>query len=268
MSAQPRKRFGQHFLHERNTIERILDAIHPTPGEPMVEIGPGRGALTCPLLARAGALDAIEIDRDLVPPLMERCGRAGGLRIHLQDALQFDFRALADARGPLRVVGNLPYNISTPLLFHLLEQGDAVRDMHFMLQKEVVDRMTARPGTRAYGRLTVMLAYRCRLERLFLAGPGAFTPAPSVWSAFVRLTPHFDHTPVAVADEQALKRVVARAFSARRKTLRNALRGLLEDAQIRELGIPPDARPDTLSLEQYAHLSNALGALQANSPPS
>jgi 16S rRNA (adenine1518-N6/adenine1519-N6)-dimethyltransferase len=267
MSPRPRKRFGQHFLHERNVVERILDAIRPTPGEPVVEIGPGYGALTCPLLARTGTLDVIEIDRDLTPLLMERCGHLGSLRIHVQDALRFDFRALAADRGRLRIVGNLPYNVSTPLLFRLLGQGDAVRDMHFMLQKEVVERMAAPPGTRVYGRLTVMLAYHCRVERLFLAGPGAFTPHPRVWSAFVRLTPYLDE-PVAVADERALNRVVARAFSARRKTLRNALKGLLGESDIRALGIAPDARPDTLTLDQYAHLSNTLCALQANQPPS
>jgi 16S rRNA (adenine1518-N6/adenine1519-N6)-dimethyltransferase len=256
-----RKRFGQHFLHDRGLIERILGAVDPRPDEAVVEIGPGRGALTCPLLARTGVLDVIELDRDLAPALAERCRHSGTLRIHVQDALHFDFRALAAARGPLRIVGNLPYNISTPLLFRVLAQGDAIRDMHFMLQKEVVDRMTALPGTRAYGRLTVMLAYRCRVERLFHAGPGAFTPAPRVWSAFVRLTLH-PHPPVEIYDERTLDRVVSRAFSGRRKTLRNVLRGLLEDSQIRALDMAPDARPDTLTLAQFARLTNALQPLQ------
>jgi 16S rRNA (adenine1518-N6/adenine1519-N6)-dimethyltransferase len=267
VSAPARKRFGQHFLHDRGLIERILSAVAPRPDEAVVEIGPGRGALSCPLLARTGALDVIELDRDLAPVVAERCGQLGKLRVHVQNALHFDFRALAAERGHLRIVGNLPYNISTALLFHVLAQGDGIRDMHFMLQKEVVDRMTAHPGTRDYGRLTVMLGYRCRVERLFRAGPGAFTPAPKVWSAFVRLTPH-PHPPVEVYDERTLNRVVTRAFSGRRKTLRNALGGLLEDSQIRALGIAPDARPDTLTLAQYARLANALQPLQPSSSPS
>ncbi len=267
MTTAGRKRFGQHFLHDAGVIRHILAVLDPQPGEAIVEIGPGRGALTCPLLARTHILDAIEVDRDLVPVLRANCGDRGTLRVHTQDALQFDFGALAAARGRLRVVGNLPYNISTPLLFHLLRQGEAIRDMHFMLQREVVDRICAQPGTRDYGRLTVMLSYRARVERLFAVGPGAFTPAPRVWSAFVRLQPHAS-TPVTVSDERVLETVVSRAFAARRKTLRNALRGLLEGSQIRALGIAPEVRPDTLSLEQYARLCNALCPLQPCPRPS
>lgn len=253
MNHRPRKRFGQHFLHDPVVVERILRALGPAPGDRLVEIGPGEGVLTRPLLEAAGALDVVEIDRDLAAALVD--ASLPGLRVHNADALRFDFRALARERcGPLRVVGNLPYNVSTPLIFHLLDQSDVISDMHFMLQKEVVERLTAPPGGGDYGRLTVMAAYRCSAERLFRVGPGAFRPPPKVDSAVVRLVPH-EAPPVAVGDERVFARVVAAAFGQRRKTLRNALRWMLELEAIEKAGVEPGARAENLSLEQFAALS-------------
>jgi 16S rRNA (adenine1518-N6/adenine1519-N6)-dimethyltransferase len=254
LNHRPRKRFGQHFLHDPGVIARIVAAIHPLPGDPLVEIGPGQGALTLPLLAAAGRLTVVELDRDLILPLQARCRDAGELTVYNQDALRFDFCALAGG-GPLRVVGNLPYNISTPLLFHLLEQQHCIADLHFMLQKEVVERMAAGPGTKAYGRLSVMLQYRCAVELLFRIGPGAFQPPPQVDSAFVRLQPHRT-PPVTVDDEQVFTRLVQQAFAQRRKTLRNTLRGLLDADEIGKAGVDPAARAETLGLSEFAALAN------------
>ena len=185
----PRKRFGQNFLHDPGTIARILAAIAPKPGDPLVEIGPGRGAITQGLLTAAGRLDVVEIDRDLIPQLADRFPPQTGLTIHNADALAFDFCVLCPPGERLRLVGNLPYNISTPLLFRFLEQTHCIQDMHLMLQKEVVERIAAEPGGRDYGRLTVGIQAYCRVDPLFTIGPGAFTPAPKVDSAFLRLTP-------------------------------------------------------------------------------
>ncbi|HWP94993.1 MAG TPA: 16S rRNA (adenine(1518)-N(6)/adenine(1519)-N(6))-dimethyltransferase RsmA [Gammaproteobacteria bacterium] len=254
---RPRKRFGQHFLHDPAVIRRIVAAIAPAPGERLVEIGPGLGALTIPLLEAAGSLEAVEIDRDVIPLLQERCRGLGALTVHEADALTFDFAALAGTGAPLRLVGNLPYNISTPLLFHLLAQRAALRDMHFMLQKEVVDRMCALPATPAYGRLTVMLAAACRVESLFHIGRGAFTPPPRVDSAFVRLVP-YSHPPFPLHDERLFAQLVARAFSKRRKTLRNALKGLADEDAITAAGLDPGARPETLAARDYAALAERL----------
>jgi 16S rRNA (adenine1518-N6/adenine1519-N6)-dimethyltransferase len=253
----PRKRFGQNFLHHPGVIQRIVNTIAPQPDEHVVEIGPGKGALTRPLLRTTGSLDVVELDRDLIEPLREMCRGLGELTIYNADALQFDFTGLLRNNRKLRVVGNLPYNISTPLLFHLLEQAGAIHDMHFMLQKEVVERMAAVPGGADYGRLSVMLQYRCRVERLFTVKPGAFTPAPKVDSAVVRLVPHAA-PPVKVSDETVFAAIVRQAFSQRRKTLRNTLRGLLTETQLIALGIDPGLRAQTLSLEHYALLSNAV----------
>ncbi|MCC6172755.1 MAG: 16S rRNA (adenine(1518)-N(6)/adenine(1519)-N(6))-dimethyltransferase RsmA [Gammaproteobacteria bacterium] len=251
-----RKRFGQHFLHDAATVARILAAIDARPGEALVEIGPGRGALTAGLLAAAGTLDAIEIDRDLAATL--RAGWAGrpGLVLHEADALRFDFAALAADRGrPLRVVGNLPYNISTPLLFHLLRAPAAILDLHVMLQKEVVERLCAAPGGGDYGRLTVMLAPWVEAESLFDVGPGAFRPPPRIWSSVARLRVRREPTfPV----DARYGRVVAAAFAQRRKTLRNALRGLLDVAAIESCGIDPGARPQTLEPTQFGALARLL----------
>lgn len=254
MPHQPRKRFGQHFLHDRNIINKILLAINPRPGETIVEIGPGRGALTLPLLERHGQLTAVELDRDVIPELEAGATGKGELHVIQGDALKTDFRVLAPPDGKIRLIGNLPYNISTPLLFHLLDQAEAIADMHFMLQKEVVQRMAAKPGGKDYGRLTVMLAARCRVEPLFNIGSGAFTPAPKVESAFVRLTPHAT-PPFEVADRPRFAKIVNQAFSQRRKTLRNALRGLSDETAIRAAGLDPAARPETLSAGDYARLA-------------
>lgn len=253
MSPAPRKRFGQHFLHDRRVIDRIIEAIAPAPGERLVEIGPGEGALTERLLAVADRLDVIEIDRDLAAVLRDRNEWAGRLTVHEGDVLRFDFGALA-ADGPLRVAGNLPYNISTPLLFRLLAQREAIRDMHFMLQREVVDRIVAAPGDADYGRLTVMLQAHCEATPLFRVGPGAFRPPPAVESAVVRLVPR--ERPLVAADLQpAFAEIVQAAFSARRKTLRNGLRNLLPPERIAAAGVDPGARPQTLAVEAFVALA-------------
>lgn len=263
---QPRKRFGQHFLHDPGVIQRIVDAIAPQPDQRLVEIGPGRGALTLPLLTAAGELDVVELDRDLLPLLEQRCRDVGVLRIHGADALKYDFCALAPPASKLRLTGNLPYNISTPLLFHLLTQARCIQDMHFMLQKEVVDRMAAGPGDKTYGRLSVMIQLRCQVIPLFDIGPGAFQPPPKVQSSLVRLCP-YTTLPVAVDDLQLLGRLVTQAFGRRRKTLRNALRGLLDAEQIRSTGIDPGQRPECLDLKEFAALSNLLSTATGQ-PPS
>ena len=257
MNHRPRKRFGQHFLHDRGVIARIVTAVDPQPGDHLVEIGPGLGALTTAVLPRAGWLDVVELDRDVIPHLTDACAGLGELAIHQADALRFDFTSLAADGRPLRLIGNLPYNISTPLLFHLAEQAAVVRDCHFMLQKEVVDRMAAAAGDDAYGRLSIMTQFHFRVEPLFRVGPGAFSPPPKVDSAVVRLTPHAS-PPVAVDDPRRLSQVVNQAFSQRRKTLRNALKGLITGAELEALGIDPGLRPEVLSLEEFARISNTL----------
>ena len=260
MTHRARKRFGQNFLHDPGVIQRILQAVNPQPGQRLVEIGPGQGAITLPLLKACEHLDVIELDRDLVEPLARKAATVGELVIHQQDALRFDFADLAK-NGKIRVVGNLPYNISTPLLFHLIEQSRYIEDMHFMLQKEVVQRMAAAPGGGDYGRLSVMMQYHCKDEPLFHIGPGAFKPAPRVDSAFLRLTP-WPAPPVRVKDVSALSTLVRQAFSQRRKTLRNTLKGMLTEDAIRESGIDPSARPETVALDQYAALANRYCAEQ------
>ena len=257
-----RKRFGQHFLHDRGVIRRIIDVVAPQPGERIVEVGPGRGALTWGLLERAKRLDVIEIDRDLAASLKADPRAATGLRVHVENVLDTDFIRLRGTGEPLRIVGNLPYNISTPLLFRLLAQRAAVSDMYFMLQKEVVDRMVAHPGTRDYGRLTVMLAAVTEVEGLFDVGPGAFQPPPKVWSAIVHLrptaNPRFD-----IGRDGALRTLVTTAFSHRRKTLRNSLKGLLDAREIECCGVDPQLRPETLAPAQFgllaAHYSRLVG---------
>jgi 16S rRNA (adenine1518-N6/adenine1519-N6)-dimethyltransferase len=256
--TRPRKRFGQHFLRDPNVIHRIVTAIAPRPGEHFVEIGPGEGVLTRPLLAAGVRLDAVEIDRDLAAALPERC--PGALTVHLAD--DFDFAALATAPAELRLAGNLPYNISTPLLFHLLASRDAFRDLHVMLQKEVGDRMAASAGDEAYGRLTVALAARCRVERLFLVRPGSFWPPPKVDSVVLRLMPHAGN-PLAIADFAVFDTVVARAFGQRRKQLGTSLRPLLDEAAIRACGIDPALRPERLPPAGFAALANHLAAGRA-----
>ncbi len=258
LTHRPRKRFGQNFLHDPVIIQRIVAAIDPQPSQRLVEIGPGQGAITLPLLEACGSLHVIELDRDLVLPLADKTRHVGELIIHQQDALRFDFSALANG-FKIRTLGNLPYNISTPLLFHLIEQSEYIQDMHFMLQKEVVDRIAAAPGSGDYGRLSVMIQYYCQVEPLFRVGPGAFRPAPRVESAFLRLTPH-TRAPVPVRDVSCLATLVRQAFSQRRKTLRNSLKGLLSAEQIELADTDPAARPETISLRQYAALADQLAA--------
>ncbi|MGD2082059.1 MAG: 16S rRNA (adenine(1518)-N(6)/adenine(1519)-N(6))-dimethyltransferase RsmA [Chromatiales bacterium] len=256
MHHRPRKRFGQNFLHDPAVIARILRAVDPVPGDHLVEIGPGRGAITAGLLEGAGELDAVELDRDLVAPLARLCGGLGRLRIHTADALRFEFCTLAPPGERLRLVGNLPYNISTPLLFHLLDQARCIADMHFMLQKEVVERMAAGPGTKTYGRLSVMLQTWCEVTDLFAIGPDAFTPPPKVHSALVRLRP-LDRPRVAVCDPDVYARVVGLAFGQRRKTLRNALAPLMDASQIAAAGVEPGERAERLGLEAFSALADA-----------
>jgi 16S rRNA (adenine1518-N6/adenine1519-N6)-dimethyltransferase len=255
MSHTPRKRFGQNFLRDASVVHRIVLAVSPTAEDRLVEIGPGEGVMTEALLPNCGKLDAVEIDRDLAAHLQRRFAGRPNFALHEADALRFDFRALS-AGEKLRVVGNLPYNISTPLLFHLLEQADIVRDMHFMLQKEVVDRLAAEPGNPDYGRLGIMAQYRCRAEKLFEVYPESFYPPPKVVSAVVRLVPH-EAKPVE-ADPALLGRVVATAFSQRRKTLRNSVKPLFDEDELESLGIDPNARAETLGLEDYARLARRL----------
>jgi 16S rRNA (adenine1518-N6/adenine1519-N6)-dimethyltransferase len=256
-----RKRFGQHFLHDNEVLGQILDAINPGRRNNMVEIGPGHGALTDVLIKYLNKLTVIEIDRDLAAELTAHYADKS-IEIRNEDALQVDFTALRGAGEKLRVVGNLPYNISTPLMFHLLEHVESIHDMHFMLQKEVVDRMAAKPGSRAYGRLTVMLAPWVQVESLFNVPPTAFRPQPKVDSAVVRLTP-WAAAPFDIGDGVAFAKVVKTAFSQRRKTLRNALKGMRDEAQMAACEIDPGVRPEQLSAAQFARL-----ALVGNEPVS
>ncbi len=254
--VRARKRFGQHFLTSPHYIERIVAAIAAKPGDTLVEIGPGRGAITEPLAKSGARLHAIELDRDLARLLEQRFAGTGNVSVVEADALRFDFGSL----GPgLRVTGNLPYNISTPLLFHLLGFAACLDDLHFMLQKEVVDRLAASPGTKAYGRLTIMLGCRMTVEPLFDVPPDAFTPPPKVTSAVVRLRPRPPRE-IALGNEAALSKLVARAFSQRRKTLRNALKGAAGPEDLEASGIDPAARPETVPIPDWVALANRLSA--------
>ena len=249
----PRKRFGQNFLVSPGIVRSIVDAIAPAPGDRMVEIGPGLGALTQPLLERLQTLQVVEIDRDLIARL-RRTYPPERLVIHEGDVLQFDFRALGDG---LRIVGNLPYNISTPLLFHVAATADRVRDMHFMLQKEVVDRMVAAPGGPEYGRLSVMLQYRFAMERLFVVPPGAFDPPPKVDSAIVRLTPRPEDSLDARSPE-LMARLVAAAFGQRCKMLRNTLRDYASAADLEAVGMAPTGRAEEQPVGRFVSLANRI----------
>ena len=253
-----RKRFGQNFLHDPGVIERIVRAINPAPDDAMVEIGPGLGALTEEILAVNPNLQVVELDRDLIPVLRTKFFNYPNFRIHEADALSFDFSQRATDK-PLRIVGNLPYNISTPLIFHLLSQAGVVQDMHFMLQKEVVQRLAAMPGDNNYGRLGIMAQYFCRVQPLFEVGPGAFRPAPKVDSAIVRLVPH-QTLPHPARDLATLQAVVRTAFNARRKTLRKALAGMVSVEQLQSLGIDDNLRPENLSLADYVAIADLLVA--------
>ncbi|MFK7892284.1 MAG: 16S rRNA (adenine(1518)-N(6)/adenine(1519)-N(6))-dimethyltransferase RsmA [Granulosicoccus sp.] len=255
MGHQAKKRFGQNFLHDTSVIDRILGCVNPQPGQHLVEIGPGQGALTSGLLQRAGDIDAIELDRNLIEPLQRRFAAAGNLRLHNTDALQFDFHTLLqeDRASRLRLVGNLPYNISTPLLFHLLKQAEIIDDMHFMLQKEVVERMAATPGSKTYGRLSVILQVSCKVIPLFDIGPEAFDPQPKVESSVVRLQPLREPL-VEASLLPSFSKLVTLAFAQRRKTLRNNLKGIMQAEQIQTLGIDPGVRSETLSIDDFIAL--------------
>ena len=252
-SHRPRKRFGQHFLHDPGVLARLVEAIAPERGDAILEIGPGEGALTRPLLERVARMEAIEIDRDLAARLAAQFPRER-LAVHCADALEFDFGACPPG---VRLVGNLPYNVSTPLLFHLARYAERVRDMHFMLQAEVVDRMVARPSIPDYGRLSVTLQTRFRMQRLFRVAPGAFRPPPKVESAVVRLVP-LPPGERAQVDERVFAEVVAAAFSARRKMLRNALAMRPED--FAALAIDPTLRPENLSPSDYVRVAQRISA--------
>jgi 16S rRNA (adenine1518-N6/adenine1519-N6)-dimethyltransferase len=258
VSHRAKKRFGQNFLHDASVIQRIVDVIDPHADDHMVEIGPGQAALTIPLLRVVRKMDAIEVDRDLIPIVERTCSPVGNVNLTNADALKFDFSTLRHDERPLRLVGNLPYNISTPILFHVLESRAAIKDMHFMLQKEVVDRMAAGPGSKTYGRLSVMLQAYCDVTHLFDIGPGAFDPPPKVDSSIVRLVPKPDDQ-IVITHHAAFAQIVKQCFEQRRKTLRNNLKGILDGDAIEALGINPSARAETLSVEDFQTLAEAAG---------
>ncbi len=256
-----KKRFGQHFLHDHHVIQKLIYEINPLPSDLMVEIGPGLGALTFPLLDKIDKLHVVEIDRDVIKRLEQK--NSPKLSIHSVDALEFDFSNLSKNGDSLRVVGNLPYNISTPLIFHLLEPLTEkgikilISDMHFMLQNEVVQRITASPGNKSFGRLSVMVQYYCETEYLFFVGPESFDPPPKVDSAILRLKPWKDK-PFTAKDDKQFSTLVAQAFSMRRKTLRNNLKKILSTEQIESVEIDPSQRAETLSVEDFVKLSNLV----------
>jgi 16S rRNA (adenine1518-N6/adenine1519-N6)-dimethyltransferase len=259
MKHVAKKRFGQNFLTDQSIISSLVDAINPKPNQIVVEIGPGLGALTKPLLSRVSKLNVIEIDRDIVSWMQAEYSKPNydknEIHVHNVDVLKFDFSTLGKN---IRVTGNLPYNISTPILFHLLNNLSCIVDMHFMLQKEVVERMVARPSTPAYGRLSVMLQYYLHMEYLFTVPPEAFNPAPKVDSAFVRCTPH-STLPFVAKNTSVFAKIVLQAFSQRRKTLRNTLKGLLEDDDFNKLDLDSQLRAENLSVAQFVAIANHLG---------
>ncbi|UNK49079.1 16S rRNA (adenine(1518)-N(6)/adenine(1519)-N(6))-dimethyltransferase RsmA [Lysobacter sp. S4-A87] len=260
-----KKHLGQHFLHDRRIIDMIVQAVDPKPGDRLVEIGPGQGAITFPLLDRHGELTVIEFDRDLIFPLTDAARAHGTLEVIHRDVLTVDFSAVARSgagEGQIRLVGNLPYNLSSPILFHALEHAAAIRDMVFMLQKEVVDRMAAGPGSKVYGRLGVMLQAYCHVTPLFDVPPAAFKPPPKVDSAVVRLVPRAPET-IDVADPAMFTAVVRDAFGQRRKTLRNALSKLCDAAAIEAVGVRPDARAEQIEVADFVRLANSLAAAPA-----
>ena len=248
-----KKHLGQHFLHERGVVEKIVLAVDPQPGDRLVEIGPGQGAITFPLLRRHGALTAIEFDRDLLAPLAEAAQGIGALTLLPGDVLGVDFTELAGGH-PIRLVGNLPYNLSSPILFHAIAHADAIRDMHFMLQKEVVDRMAAPPGSKVYGRLSVMVQAYCRVTPLFDVPPGAFRPPPKVDSAVVRLVPR-EAAGIGIADRDRFAAIVRAAFGQRRKTLRNALQGVVDVAELDAAGLSPSDRAEQVPVAGFVRLA-------------
>ena len=258
-----KKHLGQNFLHDTSVIDKIVQAVDPKPGDAIVEIGPGQGALTFPLLKKHGGITAIEFDRDLHAPLQAAAREHGVLRLIEGDVLGVDFSALAaelaPAGGKIRLVGNLPYNLSSPILFHALDHAPSVRDMHFMLQKEVVERMASGPGSKVYGRLSVMLQAYCTVTPLFVVPPGAFRPAPKIDSAVVRLVPKPVEA-IHVADRKVFADVVRAAFGQRRKTLRNALNGVADVTAIEAAGLRADARAEQVEVAGFVGLANLLAS--------
>jgi 16S rRNA (adenine1518-N6/adenine1519-N6)-dimethyltransferase len=256
-SHRARKRFGQNFLQDPGVINRIVGAIHPQPEQHLVEIGPGQGALTDQLSASSCQLDVIELDRDLIPGLLAAFSINPNFKLHSADALKFDYAALVGDGQPLRVVGNLPYNISTPLIFKLLESAPIIQDMHFMLQLEVVNRLAAEPGNKNWGRLGIMTQYLCEVESLFDVPPESFNPPPKVQSAIVRLTPR-QTMPWPECSRSSLATIVRSAFAQRRKTLRNNLKGLIDDTALGALDIDPGCRAETLEITDFIAIANAI----------
>ncbi|KPJ67460.1 MAG: rRNA methyltransferase [Coxiella sp. DG_40] len=256
-NIKPRKRFGQNFLQDKNIILKIIEAIAPKKTDHIVEIGPGLGALTVQLLPVLKTMDVIELDRDLIPKLQTACRNLGKLNIHQADVLQFDFKKLVKNKHLVRVIGNLPYNISTPLIFHLLKQISYIRDMHFMLQKEVAQRLAAKPNRKDYGRLSVMVQYFCGVTELFTVSPHAFYPVPKVDSALVRLVPH-KKILLPAKDVSVLEKIVKLAFNQRRKMISNCLKDIVSNEQFRILNIDPKLRPEQLSVGDFVKISNII----------
>ncbi len=262
LGHQAKKRFGQNFLHNEAIISNIVDAINPEPNENLIEIGPGLGALTEPVVERAGKLSVVELDRDLAHRLRHHPFLSKDITIYEKDALTFDFSQLANKDNPLRIFGNLPYNISTPLIFHLLSFKEVVKDMHFMLQKEVVERMASAPNCKAFGRLSIMTQYQCQVIPVMEIGPEAFKPAPKVDSAIVRLIPHKEiKNPVKNIND--LNKVCLAAFNQRRKTIRNSFKKIISSEQLASLEIDATLRAENLNLNQYVTLANFI----TNNPP-
>ncbi len=257
MQHRARKRYGQNFLKDQNVIDRIIQTIYPVDSDHLVEIGPGRGALTKPLALSGARLDCIELDRDLAAQLNNSYINSDTVTIHQQDVLKFDLRQLTKEPKSLRIVGNLPYNISTPVLFHLLKSHELIKDMTFMLQLEVVQRMTAKPDQKNYGRLGIMLQYFCELEHVFNVPAAAFSPKPKVCSAIVQLTPH-RRLPVTARDVDCLQTVLRTAFSQRRKTLKNSLKAIVSEEVLNRLSLDTRLRPENLSLADYVLISDAI----------
>ncbi|MBL4744372.1 MAG: 16S rRNA (adenine(1518)-N(6)/adenine(1519)-N(6))-dimethyltransferase RsmA [Cycloclasticus sp.] len=259
MSNKPhkaRKRFGQNFLHDTRIIHQILMAIDPQPNDHIIEIGPGQGAITEPLVHSNCKLDVVELDRDLVERLSRRFTSSDQFTLHSADALTFDFAALHKGK-PLRIVGNLPYNISTPLLFRLMDQSSHIGDMHFMLQKEIVNRLQAGPGSKQFGRLSIMIQIHCQVEALFDVDPECFTPKPKVMSSIVRLTPHAEEK-YRIDNIVLFEKIVKAAFAQRRKTIRNNLKELCNDESLGVVDINPSARAEALSIDDFVRLANHL----------
>jgi len=257
---QARKRFGQNFLVDRGVIELIVEAIKPEKNDNLIEIGAGQGAITGPLLTKCPRLSIIELDRDLIPVLKDKFQQYANLEIHQGDALKINFRKFCTDGRPLRIVGNLPYNITTPLLFHLLGFNECISDMYFMLQKEVVDRLGSLPGQKSYGRLSVMIQYYCKVHPLFLVPPSAFNPIPKVDSAMVLLQP-YSSPPYKAIDLALLSELVRTCFQQRRKTIRNSLKLILPDRRLKQLDVDLTLRPENLSVEQFVQLSNQMSSL-------